>query len=225
MKKIHTRIFKISPQKPSRQAVSEAARVVRSGGVFVFPTDTVYGIGCHLFRRDAVGRVYALKGRHYSKPLPVLIHNAKELHVLAESVPPEALPLMEKFWPGPLTLVFKASTLARIATGGRDTVAVRLPKDKFLRAVLKTAGLPLASTSANASGKPACTSGKSASAQFSKKVELIVDAGGTEHGVASTVLDLSSYPFTVRREGAVPKQKILQTLHQGGRSRERAQKN
>jgi L-threonylcarbamoyladenylate synthase len=222
LKKIHTRIFKISPGAPSREAIHAAAGVVRTGGVFVFPTDTVYGLGCHLFRRDAVGRVYALKGRHYSKPLPVLIHDLKELSILAESVPKEALPLMKKFWPGPLTLVFKASTLARIATGGRDTIAVRLPKDKFLRGVLRAAGLPLASTSANASGKPACTSGKPVIAQFSGRVEVIVDAGTTEHEVASTVLDLSSYPFTVRREGAVSKHTILQALHQGGRSRERA---
>jgi L-threonylcarbamoyladenylate synthase len=218
VKKLKTKIFKISPRSPSRRIVAEVARIVKEGGVFIFPTDTVYGIGCHLFRRDAVGRVYSLKGRHYSKPLPVLIHDPRELPILAESIPREAHALIKEFWPGPLTLIFRASLLARIATAGFETVAVRLPKDKFLKDVLKASGLPLASTSANLSGKPACASGRSAIRQFSNRVDAIVDAGDTEHGVASTVLDLSSFPFTVRREGAVSKKKILQILQRPRRS-------
>ena len=138
MKKIRTKIFKISPLKPSRRAIAEAARILKTGGVFVFPTDTVYGIGCHPFRREAVKRIYSLKGRHYSKPLPVLIHDPRELPILADFIPREARALMKKFWPGPLTLIFKSSLLAKIATGGLNTIAVRLPKNKFLREVLKT---------------------------------------------------------------------------------------
>lgn len=120
---------------------------------------------------------------------------------------------MKKFWPGPLTLVFRSSLLSRIATGGRDTVAIRLPKDKFLQKTMKATGMPLASTSANLSGHPSLSSAKEAIRLFKGKVDAIVDAGKTPLGIASTVLDLSSFPYTVRREGAIPKQKLYEVVH------------
>jgi len=182
------------------------------GGLFIFPTDTVYGIGCNLFMRRSVGRIYSLKGRGYSKPLPILIHDARDLSILTKEVPKETGILIKEFWPGPLTLVFQSSLIASIATGGRSTVALRLPSEKFLLKVLKTVKMPLASTSANLSGNPALSSGREVIRQFNGRVEIIADGGKTQLGVPSTVLDLSNFPFTVRREGAVPKKKLLEIV-------------
>ena len=211
--KVRTKVFKISPQKLLREAVRAAAEVVRQGGVIIFPTDTIYGMGCGLFHRQAVHRIYALKGRGHSKPFPILIHDPREVKVLAREIPEEAGILMKRFWPGPLTLVFRSSLVARLATGGRDTVAVRLPKDTFIRNVMKSCGLPLASTSANLSGHPALSSAQEVIRQFKGRVEAIVDGGPTKLGVPSTVLDVSAFPFTVRRQGAVPKAKLLKILN------------
>lgn len=210
--RIRTRIFKLSPRRPDRAAIQEIARIVRDGGLFAFPTDTVYGIGCGLFFRDSVRRIYALKGRGTDKPLPILVSSTRDAEVLAASVSDEARRLMKRFWPGPLTLVFSSSAVASLATGGRDTVALRLPRDRVILAVLKACGLPLASTSANLSGRPALVTGEEVTRRFSGRLDAIIDAGPSAVGVPSTVLDVSSYPFTIRREGAISRKKLLELI-------------
>lgn len=179
------------------------------GGVLVFPTDTVYGIGCNAFHPEAIQKIYDLKGRHYSKPLPILLSDAKQMPLVTKEVPSEAERLMKAFWPGALTLVCKTGPLALNAARGKHTIAVRVPAHGVTSQLLAGLGLPLAATSANISGKKAIVSGTQARKLFESKVDVIIDGGACNVGRESSVVDASHYPFTVLREGALSKAELL----------------
>jgi L-threonylcarbamoyladenylate synthase len=180
--------------------------------VAVFPTDTVYGIGASVFRPAAVRRIYKLKGRSYKKPLPLLVATRAQAEPLVEPLSPRLKRLLDDYWPGPLTVVFKTSALGRIATGGKETVAIRIPDHPAARAILAAFGAPLATTSANPSGKPPAVTGTTAKRMFGGRADAILDGGRCPGGVASTVLDASSFQWTLVREGAVPKKTLLKYL-------------
>lgn len=185
---------------------------LKIGGVIVFPTDTVYGIGCNAFHPEAIRRIYALKGRQYSKPLPLLLAETGQLPLVAKDVPKEAVRLMEAYWPGALTLVFKTAPLALNAARGKSTIAVRIPDHGVVRQLLEHLSLPLAATSANISGKPSLKTGAQAKKIFLSKVDVIIDGGPCEVGRESSVVDASHFPFTILREGAVSKPELLQKM-------------
>ncbi len=208
-----TRIFIFKKHRPDRKALDETVRVLREGGVAVFPTDTVYGIGASVFRPQAIRRIYKLKGRSYKKPFPVLVSDVKQALALVE--PPDARlrRLLKKYWPGPLTVVFNTSSLGRWTTGGRETLALRIPAHPAALALLKKMGQPLAVTSANKSGQPEAVTGAAARRLFGGKVDVIIDGGRRPRGVPSTVLDVSSTVWTLAREGAVTKAELLRYLN------------
>ena len=176
----------------------------------IFPTETVYGIGTSVFSRPGIRRIYALKGRRERKPLALLVHSLAAAKPLLESIPAEAERLAKRFWPGPLTLIFKASSLGRLVTGGLATIGVRIPDHPVALALLKAVGVPLATTSVNRSGQKPAVSGVQAAKLFGKKVEFLIDGGTCRVKTASSVIDLSHYPFMVIREGAISK-KVLET--------------
>ena len=178
----------------------------------VFPTDTVYGLACNAFHAGAVEKVYRVKGRSYTKPLPVFLSDVEQLSLVAMNILPEARSLTEAFWPGALTLVFKTAPLALHATRGKSTIAVRIPKILLVSELMRALPFPLAVTSANASGRSSIKRGGQARKMFDKKVDVIIDAGDCALGKESTIVDVTHFPFSVLREGAVPKQKILEAL-------------
>jgi L-threonylcarbamoyladenylate synthase len=180
--------------------------------VAVFPTDTVYGIGASVFRPLAVKRIYKLKGRSYKKRLPLLVADRAQAEPLVEPLSDRLKRLLDDYWPGPLTVVFKTSSLGRLATGGKETVAIRVPDHPAARAILKGFGAPMAVTSANPSGKPPAVTGAAARRMFGGKADVLVDGGRCPGGVASTVLDASSFQWTLVREGAVSKKTLLKYL-------------
>jgi L-threonylcarbamoyladenylate synthase len=190
----------------------ETVRVLDSGGVVVFPTDTVYGIGCSIFRPAAVRRIYRLKGRSYKKPLPLLVADRAQAEPLVEPIPERLGRLLNDYWPGPLTVVFRTSSLGRLATGGRETVAIRVPDHAAARALLRAFGAPLATTSANRSGRIPAVTGAAARKVFLGRAEVVWDGGRCRKGVASTVLDASGPEWTLVREGAVPRRALLKYL-------------
>jgi L-threonylcarbamoyladenylate synthase len=190
----------------------ETVRILREGGVAVFPTDTVYGIGASVFRPGAIRRIYRLKGRSYKKPLPLLVADPRQAEPLVEPLSDRLRRLLRDRWPGPLTVVFRTSSLGKLATGGKETVAVRVPDHPAARALLKAVGSPLAVTSANPSGKPPAATGAAARRMFGGRVEVLWDGGRCPVGVASTVLDASSLQWTLVREGAVKKKELLKYL-------------
>jgi L-threonylcarbamoyladenylate synthase len=175
----------------------------------IFPTETVYGIGTSVFSLVGIQRIYALKGRHGRKPLALLVHSLAAAKPLVETIPPEAERLAKRFWPGPLTLVLKASPLGRLVTGGLSTIGVRIPDHPMALAIIKATGVPLATTSVNRSGQKPAVSGVQAAKLFGKKVDYLIDGGVCRVKTASSVIDLTHYPFMVIREGAITK-KVLE---------------
>lgn len=176
------------------------------------PTDTVYGIACSAFKVDAIKKIYEIKGRNYSKPLPILMRDSSQLGLIAKDIPKETKKLIDRYWPGPLTLVLKTNEMALAASRGKDTIAVRVPDHGVIRQVLDSTGIPLAATSANLSGEEAISSGKKIREVFADLVDLILDGGDCKVGTASSVVDATHYPFTVLREAAISKKNLLETL-------------
>lgn len=179
--------------------------MLSSGGVAIFPTETVYGIGASVFSLGGIKRIYDLKGREGRKPLALLVPHLEAAGPLVESIPVEAKRLANKFWPGPLTLVLMASPLGRLVTGGLLTIGVRVPDHPIALELLRKMQVPLATTSVNRSGQKPAVSAKECARLFGKKVDCLIDGGACRVKTASSVVDMSHYPFTVIREGAIPK--------------------
>ncbi|MFA4905521.1 MAG: L-threonylcarbamoyladenylate synthase [Candidatus Margulisiibacteriota bacterium] len=176
--------------KQNNESLKKAHEVLMSGGIVIFPTETVYGIGTLASNEKGVKRIYEIKKRSSDKPLQVLIADLKQIESLALEITPKARELMKKHWPGPLTLVFKAKS------GG--SVGIRMPKHDWLLKLIKETG-PLAATSANLSGET-----EPISAQEVKiEADLLIDGGKCKLGEASTVIDVSVDPPLILREGRI----------------------
>ncbi len=192
--------------------IRRAVRIIKSGGVVAFPTETVYGIGASIFSRKGIKKIYELKGRPADNPLIVHISDEKDIYKVARDVPEKALKLARKFWPGPLTLILKKrKRIPHEATGGLDTVAIRMPAHPIALKLIKESGVPIAAPSANISGKPSPTKAEHVRKYFGEKV-FIIDGGETKYGIESTVVDLTSSPPRILRSGAITKDKIEKTL-------------
>ncbi len=196
----------------SAKVLSQISIDLRKGAVVIFPTDTVYGIGTSVFSLRGIQRIYKLKGRHWRKPLALLVASLEAARPLVEEIPREARKLAELYWPGALTLVFKASALGRLATGGLATVGVRIPKHPAALSLLRHTGIPLATTSVNYSGEKPVVSGVSAARLFGSRVDWLIDGGTCKGKTPSSVVDLSHFPFTIVREGAIGKKELERAL-------------
>jgi L-threonylcarbamoyladenylate synthase len=191
----------VRPVNPA--AITEAAILIREGGLVAFPTETVYGLGADALNPEAVARIFWAKRRPSFDPLIVHICERAMLTRVASAVTPAAHDLMEAFWPGPLTLVMgKGPRVPGIVTAGLDTVAVRMPAHPTAAALIAEAGTPIAAPSANRFGRLSPTSARHVSDQLGTEVDLILDGGSTPHGVESTIVDASN-GLAVLRHGAV----------------------
>jgi L-threonylcarbamoyladenylate synthase len=189
-----------------------AARVIRHGGLVVFPTDTVYGIGCDARNREAISAIYAAKGRSTLKAIPLLLSGEDSLSTVASHLPPAAEALAKKYWPGALTLVVERRAELPEELGGGGTIAVRVPDHDELRDFIRECGGFIAATSANRSGSPEAVDARSAAAYFGDSVELIVDGGTVAGGIPSTVVNCAVWPPIVLREGAIRQNEILEAI-------------
>lgn len=186
------------------EALEQAARILRDGGLVAFPTDTVYGVGALVFMERAVERLFAAKIRDRSKAIPVLLSGVRDLNRIAKHVPPVAWQLAGAFWPGELSLVLeKSARVPDVVTAGGPTVAVRVPDHPLALALIERAGSPLATTSANLSGQPSAVTADEVEASLGDAVDLILDGGPCPGGVASTVLDLTVQPPRIVRPGPI----------------------
>lgn len=201
-----TRLLTLNSECVEDQKYSRIVRTLNEGGVIVYPTDTFYGLGADCFAAAAVRRIYELKKRDSSKPLLVVIADVAMAGRVASVLPPIFLELASNFWPGPLTLILKASAaVPREVLGDGDSIAVRMPDLLWLRALVRQAGYPLVATSANISGEKEISTAEEALAQFRGKVDMIVDGGRTPGVRPSTVLDLTRDKPCLVREGALPR--------------------
>lgn len=192
----------------SEADIKRAAALLRGGGVVAFPTETVYGLGAIAFDPHAVARIFEIKQRPFFDPLIVHILDPAMLETVAHAPSPAARILMERFWPGPLTLVLRRRpTLPPIVTSGLDTVAVRMPSHPVARALLTATGAPLAAPSANAFGRLSPTRATHVEAMLGKRVDFVIDGGPTTLGIESTILRCDDTAVLLRA-GAIPIEEI-----------------
>lgn len=194
--------------------VLEGARlVVRRGGVIAVPTESFYALGADPLNEQAVMRVCDLKGRPAGQPILVLLASRDDVARFARDVPEAAMTLMERFWPGPLTIVVPAATIVpQVLTAGTGTIGLRVPAHRWLATILPVTG-PLTGTSANRSGaSPACTA-QDVEATFGSACQLVLDGGRTSGGAPSTVVDVTS-GIRVIREGAISRRQLAEVVGQ-----------
>ena len=202
-------LVKINPSFPQRHWLQKAATILRTGGLVAFPTETVYGLGADALNPAAVEKIFAAKQRPGWDPLIVHVRDLAMAESLASELPANFRPLAEKFWPGPLTLVVKKNPRVPDAvTAGRPNVALRMPKHPVAMTLLMEAGLPIAAPSANQFGRPSPTRAEHVVTDLGKRVDLILDAGPTQLGVESTVLDLTQSPPAILRPGGVTREQL-----------------
>ncbi len=199
----------------SEPSLREAADIVRKGGVIAFPTDTFYGLGACPFNAHAVQRIFGLKGRSLpSAPILVLVRSRADLQTLVSEITPAAERLMEACWPGPLTLVFRASAaVPPVLTAGTGTIGVRLPAHPDVQRLLQAVGGPLTGTSANRSGQPPATTVDEVERALGDGVDAILNGGATPGGLPSTVVDTTVTPPRLIREGRVPTAAVLSIIN------------
>ena len=195
-------------------ALNQAASVVRDGGVIAFPTETFYGLGVTPWDSAAVQRLFALKGRSTaSSPILVLIRHRKDLESLISEISPSAELLMKACWPGPLTIVFRASSrVPSLLTAGTGTIGIRLSAAASLQWLLDAVDGPLTGTSANRSGALPAVTAQDVQASLGVDVDLVLDGGRTPGGFASTVVDTTVMPVRLIREGALSRSAVLSVI-------------
>ena len=209
------RIQILDPQKVKDEELAEAAGILRKGGLVAFPTETVYGLGANGLDEEAAKKIYAAKGRPFDNPLIAHISAPEELEALAAEIPCFAKRLMELYWPGPLTMVFKKKEIVPYGTtGGLDTVAVRMPSDPIARALIRLAGVPVAAPSANRSGRPSPTTADHVWQDMAGRIEMIIDGGPVGIGVESTIVDVTGPVPVILRPGAITMEMVRDALGQ-----------
>ena len=190
-------------------SIDRAAAILNQGGVIGIPTDTVYGIAANALDEDAVGRVFRLKSREDKSPIPVLVGEVDDLFKYGTDVPDEATALAEAFWPGQLTIVVsKSDSIPMIVSGGLDTVGLRIADHPVPRQLVSLLGAPITATSANISGSAPLTSAVSVAEHLGAKLDLVFDGGQLAPSRPSTVIDVTSRPAKILRDGAVSRAAI-----------------
>lgn len=210
-----TIVLKVNSENPEIEKIRTAARIIKKGGLVAFPTETVYGLGADALNPDAVLELFEAKKRPLDNPPIVHIADSNEVYKLAQEVPKKAELLMKAFWPGPLTLIFKHSNIVPdVTVAGLDTVAIRMPKHRVALALIKQSNRPIAAPSANLAGRPSPTSAKHVVEDLNGRIDAILDAGATNIGVESTVLDLSIDPPLILRPGGTSFEALKKVLNE-----------
>ncbi len=196
------------------QAIYNAVDALKNGSIVAYPTETFYGLGTKFDMEDSLKRLYNIKQRPKEKPMPLIIGNKDLISVVAVNVNQIALSFMDKFWPGPLTLILPAKkNLSEYITTGTGKVAVRIPGESFALSLAKTANFPIIATSANLSGMPPAQDTEAVIGYFGDKIDLIFDSGSTTGGLPSTIVDVTGDEIIILREGAIRTESIRKFLN------------
>ncbi|MBQ1189739.1 MAG: threonylcarbamoyl-AMP synthase [Lachnospiraceae bacterium] len=210
---MNTKIIQINRENFTDAELAEAAEILRNGGLVAIPTETVYGLGANALDESASKKIYEAKGRPSDNPLIAHISCMDELSALVSEIPEAGRKLAEKYWPGPLTMVFpKKEIVPYGTTGGLETVAIRMPSDPVANRLIKLAGVPVAAPSANTSGRPSPTKAEHVVEDMNGKIEMIIDSGEVGIGVESTIVDVSGKVPMLLRPGAITMEMLRETL-------------
>jgi L-threonylcarbamoyladenylate synthase len=202
-------IVKVDAEKPDEKGIRETAQIIRQGGVAAYPTESFYGLGVDPTRENAVDRLFQVKRRQREHPILVLIPSIESLDFLVRRIPAAARILMRAFWPGGLTLVFDASDrVPRIITGGTGKIGIRISSHPIAASLVGAVGGPITGTSANVTGKQPCRTAHEVARQLGRQVDIILDGGATPGKNASTVLDVTTEPPEILREGMISRTQI-----------------
>ncbi len=206
-------IIKIDPIHPDPAVVQETIAILKSGGIIAYPTETFYGLGADACNETALERIFSAKGRDYRNPIPVIIEDRGSLSKWVLNIPDTAAALMDRFWPGPLTLVFQASAaVAARVSAGTGKIGIRVSSSRIASELAGSLACPLTATSANLSGHPECTRSEEVYRQLKDRIDAIVEGGPAQGGKGSTIVDVTYGPVKVLREGAVPLSLIRQVV-------------
>ena len=213
IKSMRTIIEKIDKNKINTDIIREAGRILREGGLVAFPTETVYGLGADALNEHAAQKIYAAKGRPSDNPLIIHITNMDDLAKITSFIPEAAKVIADKYWPGPLTMIFDKSGIVPYGTtGGLDTVAVRMPSHEIAREVIDAGGGYIAAPSANTSGRPSPTTALHVEEDMTGKIDMIIDGGPVDIGVESTILDMTVVPPMILRPGAITREMLTELI-------------
>lgn len=206
-------ISKYSDQKEiiKEDEIEQAAEEIKNGNLVLFPTETVYGIGANAFDENAVKNIFVAKGRAQDNPLIVHVSNIQMVEDIVEKISPLERKLIEKFWPGPLTIIFPRKdkqTVPNIVTANLDTVGIRMPSNIIAQKLIEKAGVPIAAPSANVSGRPSGTKVEDIISELDGKVSYILDGGFTDIGLESTVIRVIEDKIDILRPGKITKEQL-----------------
>lgn len=189
--------------------LEEPAKIIRDGGIVIFPTETVYGIGANVLNAEAVKKIYEIKKRPLSKPINLLVNSIEMIEKVAKDITPLEHAIIKEFFPGPLTIILqKKDVVPDIVTANGTTVGVRMPANEIALELIKKAGVPLATSSANISDKPSKTNIKDVMSDFSEEVDCCIDGGESKIGIASTIVQVINGVPHILRQGTITEEQI-----------------
>jgi len=198
-------IIRVALSRASSEPLLPALEAMKAGGVVAYPTETFYGLGVDAFNENAIEKIYAIKKRDFSQPLSVLIPHREALAEYAEDIPESTWKLIDRFWPGPLTLVVSAaSCIPPLLCSRTNRIAVRISSHPIAQALTEGIGSPITATSANISGATSPTTPEEVRGQLGNTVDLIIDGGQTAGDKPSTIVDVTQHPPQLMRAGAIP---------------------
>lgn len=200
-------------EKLNIEEINKAAEEIRKGNLVLFPTETVYGIGANALDKEAVKNIFVAKGRAQDNPLIVHVSNIEMVEEIVEGITPIEKKLIEKFWPGPLTIIFKRKSkdiIPNVVTANLDTVGIRMPSNEIAKQLIEKSGVPIAAPSANVSGKPSGTNVEDIISELDGKVSYILDGGSTDIGLESTVIKVNDGKIDILRPGKITKEQLEQ---------------
>ena len=189
--------------------LEKAAELIKQGKIVVFPTETVYGIGANGLDEKAVRKLYEVKKRPLNKPISLLVSNMEMVKTIAQDITEVEYKIMEKFFPGPLTIILKKKDIVPdIVTAGQETVGVRMPSGEIARKLVELSGVPIATPSANISGEPSGTNLLEIKKHFEENVDFYIDGGNSELGISSTIVQVIDGKIEILRQGSITLEQI-----------------
>jgi L-threonylcarbamoyladenylate synthase len=207
---ISTRITPCSPEFPDPGVISLAGKIIKKGGLIVYPTDTFYGLGGDPGNMKSIQKIFNAKGRSMWKPLPLIIYHRDVLKDWVSEIPPLSVKLMDFFWPGPLTIIFPSSKkVSSLLTAGTGKIGLRWPESPVATALARESGTAIISTSANLSGKRGIINSDDTQKDLGGLVDLIIDSGELKPSLGSTIVDATGKHIQIIREGDLRAERIL----------------
>ena len=206
---MRSNIVKINPNSINEEIIEKAVSLISRGEIIAFPTDTVYGVGGDIFSEAAINRIYRLKNRPTNKPINALVSSEDQLKMIVESIPYDARSIIEKFWPGPLTIILKKKTeVSDKVTSCLNTIGVRMPNNRIALEIIKKYEKPLATTSANITDKPSPLTADDVYTNFQDSLPMIIDSQEKVMGIESTIITFEPAKPQILRIGAITEEEL-----------------